>query len=347
MQTTELPRDISSVETLETALAEPYPEDLETARQLDGDVMVLGAGGKMGPTLIRRVQNALDEVDSPHDVVAVSRFSDPEVRQKIDDWGVETISADLMNDDELAALPECEYVIYMVGMKFGTSGNEPFTWAINAYLPGRVAKRFSDSKIVAFSTGNVYPPVSVESGGCSEDHETGPVGEYAQSCLGRERVFQHFAEAGDTPTCLLRLNYAVELRYGVLLDLAKKVYAGEPIPLDMGYVNVVWQGDANSVCFQALELADVPADVLNLTGPEIHRVRDLAEAFADEFGVEVSFEGEEEDTALLNDASRCHDRYGEPRVDIDEIVPLVADWVERDGETLGKPTKFHVRDGEF
>jgi nucleoside-diphosphate-sugar epimerase len=343
----EIPREISSTDTLEDLLSTPYPEDLDFARQLDGDVMVLGAGGKMGPSLVRRIQRALDHVESDADLHAVSRFSDPTVEEKIASWGVETISADLMDDDDLSELPACNNVIYMVGMKFGTAGNEPTTWAINAYLPGRIMTHFSDSRVVAFSTGNVYPPAPAESGGCTEDHEPAPVGEYAQSCLGRERVFQHFSETGGTPTCLLRLNYAVELRYGVLLDLAKKVYAGEPIPLEMGYVNVIWQGDANSVAFRSLGFTDAPAELLNVTGPEVVSVRDLAERFADEFSCEVTFRGEEKETALLNDASRSHDRFGEPRVSLDEIVPLVAAWVERDGETLGKPTKFHVRDGEF
>jgi nucleoside-diphosphate-sugar epimerase len=235
----------------------------------------------------------------------------------------------------------------MVGKKFGSSGQEPATWAINAYLPGRIARRFDDSRIVAFSTGNVYPPVSPSTGGCAEADNTDPVGEYAQSCLGRERVFQHFAAVNDTPTCLLRLNYAVEVRYGVLLDIAQRVYRGDGIPLEMGYVNVIWQGDANSIAFRALELADSPAEILNMTGPEIWSVRELANRFADHFDCDVTFEGDPKETALLNDASRCHERFGEPSVQVEDIIELVAWWVERDRPTLDKPTKFHVRDGEF
>ncbi|WP_207592736.1 NAD-dependent epimerase/dehydratase family protein [Halomontanus rarus] len=338
---------VSTEEQLEDLLSEPYPEDVEFARQLEGDVMVLGAGGKMGPTLIKRILRANEEADADTTVYAVSRYSDSDLEEKLQSWGAETIRADLLEEGALESLPDCENVIYLVGMKFGTTGQEPLTWAINSYLPGRVASRYSDSRITALSTGNVYPPVSVDSGGSVETDETGPVGEYAQSCLGRERVFQHFSKDNDTPTCLLRLNYAVELRYGVLVDLAKRVYAEEPVPLEMGYVNVIWQGDANSVCFRSLELADSPAEILNMTGPNVLSVRDLAEQFADEFGCEVSFQGEEKETALLNDASKCHDIFEEPRVPIDEIVERVASWIEQDGPTLGKPTKFHVRDGEF
>lgn len=342
-----LPETVTSEEQVEDLLSKPYPEDVEFARGFDGDVMVLGAGGKMGPTLIRRILRAVEEAGTDTTVYAVSRFSDPDVEGKLDSWGAETIAADLLDDDALDALPECENLIYMVGMKFGTTGQEPMTWAINSYLPGRIARRFDDSRIVAFSTGNVYPPVPIESGGSTESDPVGPVGEYAQSCLGRERVLQFFAEENDTPTCLLRLNYAVELRYGVLVDLAKRVYAGDPVPLEMGHVNVIWQGDANSVCFRSLADTESPAEILNLTGPNVLSVRELAERFAEEFGCDVTFSGEPKDTALLNDAGRCHERYGEPKVDVDEIVPLVADWIEQEGSTMGKPTKFHVRDGDF
>lgn len=342
-----VPQTVSSEEQLERLLAEPYPEDVEFARQLDGDIIVLGAGGKMGPTLIRRILLANEEADADTTVYAVSRYSDSELEEKIQSWGAETIRADLLEEGALESLPDCENVIYLVGMKFGSTGQEPLTWAINSYLPGRVASRYNDSRITALSTGNVYPPVPVDSGGPVETDETGPVGEYAQSCLGRERVFQHFSKANETLTCLLRLNYAVELRYGVLLDLAKRVYAEDPVPLEMGYVNVIWQGDANSVCFRSLQLADSPADTLNVTGPNVLSVRNLAERFADKFGCDVTFEGEEKETALLNDASRCHEIFEEPRVSIDEVVELVASWVEQDGITWGKPTKFHVRDGEF
>ncbi|MFB6295589.1 MAG: NAD-dependent epimerase/dehydratase family protein [Halobacteriales archaeon] len=342
-----LPRSISTVEELEDVLSEPYPEDVEFARELEGDVAVLGAGGKMGPTLVRRILRAVDEANADATVYAVSRFSDPAVEEKLRSWGAETVPIDLLETASFDRLPDCANVIYMVGKKFGTSGGEPATWTINAYLPGRVARHYDDARIVAFSTGNVYPPVPVDSGGPTETDAIGPVGEYAQSCLGRERVFQHFADANGTPTCLFRLNYAVELRYGVLLDIAQWVYEGQPVPLDMPAVNVIWQGDAASVAFRSLSVADAPAEILNVTGPETRSVRRLAERFGEEFDREVTFEGEERETALLNDASRCHDLFGEPRVSVEEVIPAVASWVEDGGETLGKPTKFHVRSGAF
>lgn len=338
---------ISSEEELVNQLSDPYPEDVEMARRLDGDVVVLGAGGKMGPTLVERMVRAIEQAGTDATVYAVSRFSNVEKRERLNAIGAETVAADLLEESQLAAVPDCRNVFYLIGMKFGATDQEPLTWAMNTYLPGRVADRFASSRIVAFSTGNVYPPTPVQSGGPTEEDPVGPVGEYAQSCLGRERIFQHFALRNDTPVCLLRLNYAVEARYGVLLDIAQKIYHGQPVSLDMGYVNVIWQGDANSVCFRSLELCDVPAEILNVTGPEILSVRDVAETFAERFDRSVTFTGSEQDTALLNDASRAHRRFGEPRVSPDDVIDLVARWVERENATLGKPTKFEVRDGEF
>ncbi len=338
---------ISSEEELVNQLAEPYPEDVEVARRLDGDVLVLGAGGKMGPTLVERMIRAVEQAGADATVYAVSRFSNAEKRERLNAIGAETVAADLLDESQLAAVPDCRNVFYLIGRKFGATDQKPLTWAMNTHLPGRVADRFSSSRIVAFSTGNVYPPTPVQSGGPTEEDPVGPVGEYAQSCLGRERIFQHFALQNDTPVCLLRLNYAVEARYGVLLDIAQNVHNGQPVSLDMGYVNVIWQGDANSVCFRSLELCDVPAEILNVTGPEILSVRDVAETFAERFDRSVTFTGSEQDTALLNDAGRAHRRFGEPRVSADDVIDLVARWVERENATLGKPTKFEVRDGQF
>lgn len=301
----------------------------------------------MGPTLVNRIARALDAAGSRHKVMAASRYSDAGSLREIEETGAEAISVDLLDDKALFDLPDCRNVIYLVGMKFGASGQRPLTWALNAYLPGRVAARYHDARIVALSTGNVYPKVPIDSGGCTEDVEPGPVGEYAQSCLGRERVFQHFSKQNGTPVCLIRLNYAVEARYGVFLDIATMVRNGTPVLLDMGYVNTVWQGDANSVCFRALEICESPANILNLTGPEVLSVREIAEAFGKRFGVEPNFTGSEQPTAFLNDASKCHDLFGEPRVLPDQVIELVAAWLEEGGTTLGKPTKFEVRDGQF
>ncbi len=339
--------DIRTEEALTNVLSKPYSTDVAFARQLDGDVIVLGAGGKMGPTLVARIARAFDEAGSRHNVLAASRFSDEDSLREIEKSGAEPIRADLLDDDALFDLPDCPNVIYLVGMKFGASGQRPLTWALNSYLPGRVASRFRDARIVALSTGNVYPKVPIESGGCREDVEPDPIGEYAQSCLGRERIFQHFSGRNGTRMCLVRLNYAVEARYGVLLDIATKVRNGEPISLEMGYVNTIWQGDANSVCFRALEICESPANVLNLTGPERLSVRSLAEKFGGRFGVAPNVQGREQSTAFLNDASKCHTLFGEPRVAPDQVIEMVASWLEAGGATLGKPTKFEVRDGAF
>lgn len=341
------PSAASSVEELTAALSQPYPEDVAFADELGGDVIVLGAGGKMGPTLVRRITTAIERAGKDHRVFAASRYSDDSSRQEIEEAGAHVISADLLDDQALNDLPDAPNVIYLVGMKFGSSGNQSLTWALNAYLPGRVASRFRRSRIVALSTGNVYPMVAPDTGGNKETDVPAPVGEYAQSCLGRERIFQHFCRQNETPTCLIRLNYAVEARYGVFLDIAKKVYERRPISLEMGYVNTIWQGDANSVCFRALGLCEVPADILNLTGPEILSVREIAEEFGRRFDVEPQFQGSEQPAAFLSNASRCHEVFGEPRVKPDEVIDLVARWVASGGTTLGKPTKFEVHDGRF
>lgn len=338
---------ITTEEQLEDALSAPYQEDVDLAGRLDNDVLVLGAGGKMGPTLVKRIARAFREARSTHTVIAVSRFSEDAGIRDIEDSGAVAIRADLMDDESLSRLPDCPNVIYLVGMKFGSSGRRPLTWAVNAYLPGRVATRFRRSRIVALSTGNVYPRVSTDSIGCTEDVEPEPVGEYAQSCLGRERIFQHFSHQDETPVCLIRLNYAVEARYGVFVDIATKVLNGMPISLEMGYVNTIWQGDANSVCFRALELCEAPARILNLTGPEVLSVRDIAERFGQRFDRSPHFEGTERPAAFLNDASRCHTLLGKPHVSPDEVIDLVAVWLRKGGATLGKPTKFEVHDGRF
>ena len=335
--------NIESEEELEKALSNPYPEDVDFGAKLQGDILVLGAGGKMGPTLVLRILQATKGLK----VYAVSRFSDSLQQAKLKKFGATTIAGDLLDKETLNRLPDCPNVIYMAGMKFGATGQEDLIWAMNCYLPGRIAERFKSSRIVAFSTGNVYPLVPVSSGGSKETDAPGPVGEYAQSCLGRERVLQHFSNHWATPMCILRLNYAVEPRYGVLLDIAKRVYCGQAVPLEMGYVNVIWQGDANSVVFRALSLCSSPAEILNLTGKEVFSVRFLAEQFAQRFGCEAIFKGREIETALLNDASRCHELFGIPQKSIDAIIKLTADWVQRKSPTLNKPTKFEVRDGKF
>lgn len=316
-------------------------------RSVEGDLLLLGAGGKMGPSLAMLARNALDAAGNDAQVIAVSRYSDAAVRQRLEDAGVRTISADLMEDDGLSSLPDAPNVIYMPAMKFGSTGQAPQTWAVNTYLAGRAAERFAGSRIVAFSSGNVYPLVPVTSGGAREEDPTGPLGEYAWSVLGRERLFQHFSLVNGTPVALLRLNYAVELRYGVLVDIAVAVKSGEPVDVSMGNVNVVWQGDANEWTLRALQHCTSPATILNLTGPETLSVRRLAEALGRHLGVEPRFVGEEQPSALLNNASRAHTLFGYPSVAVGGLLELVADWVGEGHELHGKPTKFQVRTGAF
>ena len=332
---------------LEEALSRPYPEDVATAKRLNAPVMVLGAGGKMGPSLVERIVRAMAEAAVSQPVYAVSRFSNDAEQQRLEALGAVVQVADLMEESDLAALPDCPNVIYMAGTKFGATGNEDLTWAMNAYVPGRVAARFRKSRIVALSTGNVYPFVSPESGGCIETDPVGPVGEYAQSCLGRERVLQYFSRTQQIPMSIIRLNYAVELRYGVLCDLARRISEGAPIHRGMGWVNCIWQGDANSVIFRSLEHTTTPADILNLTGPEILSVPDLAERLGAMLGRSPRFEGEQGQDALLNNATRCHARFGPPRIPLDNVMEGVAAWIQRGGALLGKPTKFEVRNGKF
>jgi hypothetical protein len=332
---------------LERALSEPYEEDIEAVKKLGGDLLILGAGGKMGPTLVQRAVLAFQRAGVPWNVYAASRFSDLVARKKLEQLGARTVTADLMDEANSEPLPDCPNVLYMVGFKFGSTDNPERTWAVNSYLPGRVAERFQDSRIVAFSTGNVYPLVGVTSGGATEDTLPDPLGEYAQSCLGRERILEYFCEHNSTPVCLLRLNYAVEARYGVLLELAQKVHARNPVSVTMGHVNVIWQGDANSVALRAFESCGVPAEVLNLTGQQTLSVRSIGTELGKRFGVKPIFEGEEQPTALLSNASRCHGLFGPPKVAVSEMLDLIVHWIRIKGPTLGKPTKFEIRDGSF
>jgi nucleoside-diphosphate-sugar epimerase len=336
-----------SVEALEEALSRPTPEVVEAMARLDGDLLILGVGGKMGPTLATMARRALFEGGLDVRVMGVARFSDPRVRDRLEDAGVEAIGADLMEDGALKGLPDAPNVIYMAGTKFGTTGQEARTWAVNAYLPGRIVQRFRESRIVAFSSGNVYPLAPVAAGGCTEATPPAPVGEYAQSVLGRERIFEHFARKHKVPSVLLRLNYAVEVRYGVLLDVARKVWIGEPIDLSMGHVNVIWQGDANAYALRALHLAEVPPLRLNVTGPETVSIRWLAGRFSELLDRSPVFVGTEGESALLSNAGLAFKLLSYPSVPLDRVIEWVAAWVIDGGPVLDKPTHFEVRDGRF
>lgn len=329
---------------LEERLARPSAGLVSDLAGLDGDIMILGAGGKLGPSLVRLALNATGR---DRRIIAVSRFSEPGLADGLQGEGATVVRADVADERALRELPEAPNVVFLVGAKFGTQGREHATWFTNAYLPGRVADRFSGSRIAALSTGNVYPLVPVTSGGSTENDPAGPVGDYAMSCLGRERVLTHFAETYGTRLSLIRLNYAVELRYGVLVDLAQKILAGRPIDLTTGQVNVVWQGYANEVALRSLLLADTPPYVLNVTGPELLSVRQAALALGAELGAEPVFSGEEAPTALLSNAAKCHRLFGYPDITPQELIEHTAGWVAGGGPLLGKPTKFERRDGRF
>ncbi|MCE2394348.1 NAD(P)-dependent oxidoreductase [Candidatus Poribacteria bacterium] len=341
------PQYIEDSEQLEDVMSTPTLEVVEAMGEMAGDLLILGVGGKMGPTLAKLAKRAIDEAGSDKRVISVSRFSSPGLQADLNRVGIETIACDLLSETELQALPEVPNVIFMAGRKFGSTGNEPLTWAMNTYMPGRVAKKYRNSRIVVFSTGNVYPLTPISHGGATEMHPVEPIGEYAQSCLGRERVFEHTSNQFGTPLAILRLNYAIDLRYGILLDIAEKVYYEKPVDVTMGAANVIWQGDANAVVLRALMHCQSPPMLLNLTGPEIVSIRWLATRFGEIFGKTPAFEGIEAETALLSNAAHCHQLFGYPRVSLEQMVQWVAHWAEIGGTTLGKPTKFEVRDGKF
>lgn len=336
-----------SVAELEARLARPSERLVADMRAVDGDVLLLGAGGKMGPSLALLARNALTLAGKDARVTAVSRFSDAALVARLEAAGVHVIRADLLDEAQLRGLPDAPNVLFLAAMKFGTAGQASLTWAMNTYLPARVAERYRSSRIVSFSSGNIYPLSPLTGAAPTERDPVGPVGEYAWSVLGRERMFEHFSGLNGTAVALLRLNYAVEMRYGVLVDVALAVRDGTPVDLTMGHANVIWQGDANEVALRALLHCDSPPRVINLTGPETVSVRRLALQLGERMGKEPRFVGEEHGTALLNDASAGHALFGYPSVPLNTLVDWVADWVGRGGETHGKPTKFQVRTGEF
>ena len=344
---TDWPAAIADDVQLEDLLSTPSAAAVDALRQLPGDVVVLGVAGKMGPTLARMVRRAADAAGSPRRVIGVSRFSEAGQEAALEAQGVETMRGDLLDDTFLATLPDAPLVVYMAGRKFGSSGDESLTWAMNAWLPGVVARRYADSRIAAFSTGNVYGLTSVGRGGSCETDQPSPVGEYAMSCLGRERLFEHASRSRGTRLAILRLNYATEMRYGLLVDLARKVAAGEPIDLTMGHANVIWQGDANAMAIASLAHASSPPYVVNLAGPDELKVRDVCLALGQRMGMTPTFTGTEAGDALLSNGTRGWTDLGEPAVPLERLLDWTADWVARGGASLGKPTHFESRDGKF
>lgn len=339
---------MKSVEELDQKLSEPSDRLIKDISKLEGDILILGAGGKMGPSLAVMAQKGIERAGIKKEVIGVSRFSNPVFREKMQKEGIRTIAADLLNENDLQALPDVKNVIYMAGQKFGTTGNESLSWALNSYLPGRIADKYKHSSIVIFSTGNVYPLMDIGSGGATEDTHPDPVGEYAQSCLGRERVFEYFSQKNSTPILHFRLNYAIDMRYGVLLEVAKSVKNKEPVDLRTGHVNVIWQGDANEIALRSLNHCSCsPPAILNVTGPETISVRWLAEEFGKYFKKTPVFLHEEQSTALLSNASTCHRLFGYPGVSLHEMIEWTAEWLLNDGETINKPTHFQERKGKF
>ena len=332
---------------LEELLSRPTPALVEAMAGIEGGMLILGAGGKMGPSLARLAQRASREAAVERRIVAVARFTDQELEGSLRAHGIETMRCDLFDAGQVAALPDLPNVVFMVGQKFGTTGDEARTWAVNAFLPGVVAARFSSARIVAFSTGNVYPLTDSPGEGPVESDPIGPVGEYAQSALARERVFEFFARKHRTPMAILRLNYAIEPRYGVLRDIADKVASKQSIDLAMGRVNVIWQRDANAIALRALQHCEVPPLVLNLTGRPAHSVRWLAAELGRRLGTEPQFRGVEAESALLSDATRSEELFGSPPVGIGEMLDCVADWVAHGGRSLGRPTHYESREGKY
>ena len=344
---TALPHSILDVRQLDELLSDPADYVVDAMRNLDGDVLVLGVAGKMGPTLAMMAKHASTRAGVQRRIIGVARFSDPSQQRTLEAAGVETLRCDLLDEEQIEHLPDAPNVVFMAGRKFGSTGVESLTWAMNTHVPALVARRFKSSRIAVFSTGNVYGLTAAGRSGSRETDTPRPVGEYAMSCLGRERMFEHFSSLFGTPVAILRLNYAVEMRYGIIADLARRVAASETVDLTMGYFNAIWQADANAMALASLLHATTPPLVINIAGPEELSVRAVATDLGARLGRSVSFSGEEAADALLSDGERGWSLFGRPRVSVSQMVEWTADWVARGGATLNKPTHFESRDGSF
>lgn len=333
--------------TLDIMLTRPSEQLIRAMKELPGDITILGANGKMGVSLCRLAKLAAEEAGIPKEIYAVSRFSDKEGKEKLESWGIRTIACDLLDEEQVKTLPQTENVIFMAGRKFGTIGSEPLTWAMNTLVPANCASHYKDSRIVAFSTGCIYPLVSVASGGSVETDRPEPVGEYAQSCLCRERIFEHFSLVNKTPLLLYRLNYATDLRYGVLYDIGIKVWNNEPIDTGIGYFNIIWQGDANNAALLSLLHTSSSANILNITGEDILSVSETAKEMGRIMGKPVEIISSGKDASYLNNASKSFGYFGKPSFSSKELIRMQAEWIMHGGKALHKPTHFETDDGKF
>ena len=328
-------------------LIAPTDELARDMSRIEGDILLLGAGGKMGPALATLAKKACAKAGISKRIIAVSRFSDAAVQAELESCGVETFAADLLDDQQLESLPPVANVLYLAGTKFGTGKNESLTWAMNSYLPGRVAEKYRRSRIVAFSTGNIYHLTPVHTGGSTEDAALNPVGEYAQSCLGRERIFEYCCRKNNTPLLIYRLNYANDVSYGVLVDIATNVMDGKSIDVRTNNVNVIWQGDANEMAIRALLHCSVPPAILNIAGPETTSVQWIAQEFGKLFGKTPQFVHEPQPTALLSNAAEAFRLFGYPRVTLKQMILIIAQWIGGGGKIAYKDTHFQERHGQF
>lgn len=342
-----LPESVESVEQLENLLCRPNAPLIDMMRRLKGDIMILGVAGKMGVTMAMLAVNAIREAGVSKRVIGVARFSNPEERIKLEHAGVETVVCDLLDREQVGQLEKVDNVIFMAGRKFGTQGSEELTWAMNILAPEYVCEHFKASSIVAFSTGCVYPLEHISSGGSTEETFPEPVGEYSQSCLGRERIFQYYSRKNGTKVLLFRLNYSIDLRYGVLHDIASSIAAGEAVNNTVGFFNCIWQGDANSNALRALELCESPCAVLNVTGPETASVEQAAAVMGRIMNKPVSFKGIPGETGYLNNSGKMCKVFGYPAVSLARMIEWQAKWLVSGGISIGKPTHFEVNNGKF
>ncbi len=340
-------KSITDEEMLDELLSTPRQELVELMKRLEGDITIIGVAGKMGVTLGRMAKRAVDAAGVGKRICGVDVFGDAVARKNLEKMGIETIKCDLLDREAVAKLPKTSNVIYMAGKKFGTDGSEDLTWAMNTVVPAYVAEHFNKSRIVVFSTGCVYPLVSVETCGCTEKITPSPVGDYSQSCLGRERIFTYFSKVNKTPVLLFRLNYAVDLRYGVLYDIGSRIWAGEPVTASVQHFNVVWQGDANNYALLSLDLCSNPLEILNVTGPEIIPLSHIAEEFSRIFKKALKYTGTPGNIGYLNNAAKAFKRFGYPKVSLNQMIQWQADWIMKGGKSLGKPTHFEVNNGKF